>query len=242
MDLNIQRGKQKKPRRTVLYGCHGIGKSTWASQWPSAVFIPTEEGINDLEVDSFPLAKTLMEAWMPLIDLAEKEHDYKTVVIDSADWLERLIWSTVCEASGKKFITDFAYGKGYGEAAKRFENYLRDLEKCRARGMHIVIVAHAQVARFESPDTESYDRYTPKLHRDTSAMLQEWADEVLFATYEVFTAKSEEGFGRTRAIAVGDGRRILKTTEKPSHNAKNRLGLPDEMSLDFSEYVQFLQS
>lgn len=179
---------------------------------------------------------------MPLIDLAEKEHDYKTVVIDSADWLERLIWSMVCEASGKKFITDFAYGKGYGEAAKRFENYLRDLEKCRARGMHIVIVAHAQVARFESPDTESYDRYTPKLHRDTSAMLQEWADEVLFATYEVFTAKSEEGFGRTRAIAVGDGRRILKTTEKPSHNAKNRLGLPDEMSLDFSEYVQFLQS
>ncbi len=89
----IQKGKQQRPRRTVLYGVHGIGKSTWASRWPKPVFIPTEDGIADLDVESFPLAKTLQQAWEPVMWLGAEgaEHNYKTVVVDSADWLELLI-------------------------------------------------------------------------------------------------------------------------------------------------------
>ena len=48
----------------------------------------------------------------------------------------------------------------------------------------IVLIAHARIERFENPETESYDRYVPRLHRLASQVVQEWCDEVLFATLQ----------------------------------------------------------
>lgn len=241
MDLKITRGKQKKPRRTVIYGVHGIGKSTWASQWPNPIFLPTEDGIGDLDVDSFPLAKTLEEAWRPVMWLGgpDSEHDYKTVVLDSADWLEWLIFDAIEKKYGKP-VAKIGYQEGYKEAADKFRAFLQALDCCRNRGMHCVITAHCEIVKFEPADGESYSRYAPKLDKRSAAVLQEWADEVLFACYETFTSKSEEGFNRKRTVAIGEGKRFLWTTERPSHNAKNRLGLPEQMSFNFSEYAPYL--
>lgn len=236
----VASSKRSSPRRTLLYGVHGVGKSCFAAKWPKPVFIQTEDGIADLDVASFPLATTLQSAWEPVMALGSEQHDFKTVVIDSADWLEKLIWDSVCKKAGKDHISDFGYGKGYAEAAAKLGMYLESLNVCRSKGMHVIVIAHAAISRFESPEGESYDRYAPKLHRESAAILQEWADEVLFTTYKVFTATKQEGFGRERAVGVGTGERIIKTTERPAHNAKNRLGLPDEISLDFLEYAKYL--
>lgn len=238
----IKTGETKRPRRTVLYGVHGIGKSTWAAAWPSPVFVPLEDGISDLDVASFPVFRELGPAYQAIIELGgESEHPFKTVVIDSADWLERLIWRKVCESEGKKAITDFGYGSGYGKSAAIFADILKGLDACRARGMHVVVLAHSEVKRFESPEGDSYDRYVPKLHRDTSALLQEWADEVLFSCYKVNVRKASEGFNKERGVGIGSGERVIKTTERPSHIAKNRLGLPDEIPLNFAEsYRQYI--
>lgn len=239
---SITTGKKFKPRRTVIYGVHGVGKSTWAAQWPEPVFIPTEDGIADLDVASFPICHDFTAAYSAAIELGGGDHDYKTVVVDSADWAERLIWQAICESEGKKAITDFGYGTGYGKAAGAFEKFLKALSACRSVGMHVVVIAHSEIKRFENPEGDSYDRYSPKLHRDTSALLQEWADEVLFANYKVMVRKTEEGFNRERGVGVGAGERVLYATEKPAHMAKNRLGLPDELPFDFSAYAQFLPS
>lgn len=238
----VTRGKQLRPRRTVMYGTHGFGKTTWASKWPSPVFIPTEDGCGDLDVASFPLCKTLMDCWTPIIELGTPgtDHGFKTVVVDSSDWLEQLIWREVCEKAGKKAITDFDYGKGYGSASKIFSSVLTALNGCRDAGMHVVILAHCEIKKFTEPGLESYDRYTPKMHKEVSALLQEWADEVLFGNYRRFVKQEDMGFKKTRGIAVGGGERVIYTQEGPGHLAKNRLGLPPEMSLDFSEYEQFL--
>jgi AAA domain len=240
----IVRGKATKPRRTVIYGQHGVGKSTWAARWPKPVFLCTEDGVGDLGVDRFPLCRSLADVGGPIMALTgDTPHDYQTLVIDSADWLERLIWNHVCENGGKECMADFPFGRGYNDAARRFEKLLLELDRLRnhpVRPMHVVLIAHSQVLRFESPDSESYDRYSPRLHRDVSALVQEWADEVLFATYEVFTKQTDEGFGKKRTVALGEGRRVIRTSERPSHLAKNRLGLPETMSLDFSEYAEFL--
>ena len=238
----VSRGPKPKPRRTVLYGVHGIGKSTWAGKWPDAVFVPTEDGVSDLDVASFPLATELNTAYQAVIELGSGDHEFKTAVVDSADWLERLIWKKVCSNEGKKAITDFPYGTGYGKSAAIFADFLAALNCCRNCGMHVVIIAHCEIKRFENPEGDSYDRYVPKLHRDTAAMLQEWADEVLFACYKVNVRKSEEGFNRERGVGVGAGERVIRTTERPAHLAKNRLNLPDELTLDFDTYSQFLPS
>jgi len=236
----VTRGKKVKPRRTVFYGPHGIGKTTFASEFPSAVFIPTEDGCDDLDVASFPLCRSLEDAWGAMVELGgSKDHGFKTVVVDSADWLEQLIWKTVCEKHGKKAITDFDYGKGYGESAAIFKKILTALDTCRAIGMHVVLLAHCEVVKFSDPQNESYDRYTPKLHKSVSSVMQEWADEVLFANYKRYVRKEDLGFNKSRGIAGGD-ERVIYTQESAGFLAKNRLGLPAEMPLDFAEYEPFL--
>jgi hypothetical protein len=108
------------------------------------------------------------------------------------------------------------------------------------RGMAIVLLAHAKVERFENPETESFDRYAPRLHKTARDMVIEWCDEVLFANYKVFTKATDEGFNRTRVQGVGSGERILRTSERPSHLAKNRLGLPDELPLSWDALAEHL--
>ena len=114
----IETGKKQKPRRLLFYGTHGVGKSTFASQAPEPIFIQTEEGLNDLDVSKFPLAGHFTDVIDQLTELYEKEHKFKTIVIDSVDWLERLIWECLCQEKNKENIEDFGYAKGYSYAMK----------------------------------------------------------------------------------------------------------------------------
>lgn len=241
LDL-VHRGRKAVPRRTVMFGVHGWGKSTWASKWPNPIFVQTEDGVADLDVASFPLAKSLNDAWQAIMELGTPgaDHGFKTVVLDTADWLEQLIWNQVCEQNGKKSITDFDFGKGHGAATTIFSHILTALNACRDAGMHVVILAHCEITKFTPPGQPSYDRYVPKLHRDAASLLQEWADELLFANYETSVIKEDLGFNKERGIVIGRGERVLYTSEGPGYNAKNRLGLPPKMSANFEEYAQYL--
>ena len=169
--------------------------------------------------------------------LITEEHEHKTIVIDSLDWLERMIWHDVAEQHGKESIEDFGYGKGYVICLDAWRRLLDGLDMAREkRGMEAILIAHSHVERFTPPDLESYDRYAPKLNKHASALLQEWADEVLFVNYSVHTTKQDEGFGRKRARGVSDGERVLFTAERATHVAKNRLGLPAELPFDQEAY------
>ena len=52
----------------------------------------------------------------PSAALYGEDHDYRTVVVDSLDWLERMIWDDVCGEFGVKYLekADGGYGKGFG--------------------------------------------------------------------------------------------------------------------------------
>ena len=236
----IETGRVTRPRRTLVYGTHGIGKSSFAARFPSAIVVQTEEGLNGIEVARFPLAKTFDDVIDALGSLAEHEHAYRTVVIDSLDWLERLVWAATVERHGKQGIEEFGYGKGYVFALDLWKVVLDTLDVLlEERGMAVVLIAHAAVERFNNPETDPYDRFVPRLQRLASAFVQEWCDEVLFATYRVHTRTATEGFDRKRVQAIGTGERILRTTERPAHVAKNRLALPDEIPLDHRVFAAY---
>jgi hypothetical protein len=168
-------------------------------------------------------------------------HSYRTVVIDSLDWLERLIWAKVCTTRQVASIDDIGYGKGYAFALSHWRDVLEGLSALRdRRGMTVILIAHARIERFEDPTCDAYDRYVPRLHKSAAAMVAEWCDEVLFASYKVFTKATDEGFNQKRVQGLGSGERVLKTTERPSHLAKNRLNLPDELPLAWSEFARHL--
>jgi hypothetical protein len=237
----VTKGRQPKPRRMLVYGTHGIGKSSYGACAPGAIFIQTEDGLGEIDCARFPLATDLGQVFQALDELHDEEHDYITAVLDSADWLERLIWERVVRDRGVKSIEDIGYGKGYVFATTYWRQVLEKLDRLRNdRGMMIILLAHSKIEKFEDPGGESYDRYSPRLHKHAASIVQEWCDEVLFANYDVKVKKTDEGFGQTRAIGVG-GKRVLYTTERPSHLAKNRLGLPDSIEFTWGHFREAME-
>ena len=234
----ITSGTTPRPRRVLLYGVHGIGKSTWAAGADNPVFVNLEDGLDEIDCKKFPVAGGTADVLAQLTSLRSGDHTFKTVIIDSVDWLERMIWREVCANAGKESIESIAFGKGYGEAATIMARILAALTSLRNNtGLHTILLAHSQVEKFESPTLDTYDRYSPKLHKKASALVQEWSDETLFVNYKIVVRKTEEGF-KKRSMAIGDGERVVYTCERPGWLAKSRLKLPVEMPLEWAAYAE----
>lgn len=229
------------PPRIVLYGVQGVGKSTWASHAPCPIFLPTEDGIEHIDVPAYPLLASWPQVQEACISLLEEPHEYQTVVLDSLDRLESLIWEDVCTEHRVRSIEEIGYAKGYIFALSRWNWLLQSLDALRSqRKLACILIGHAKIERFESPDTASYDRYGLRLHKHASGLVQEWADHVFFATYEVFVKTEKSGFGKEKGKAVGQGNRILRTAERPFASAKSRAALPDEIPLDWNVFANCL--
>jgi len=225
----IHSGRRSRPPRLLVYGIEGIGKSTLASQAPRAIFIPTEDGLDQIDCDSFPLAKSLADVESYINALIMEEHDYQSVVVDSADWLERLIWDKLCEIYGVDSIekVDGGYARGYTHALTYWRHIIDGLETLRLkRNMCVIVLAHAKVETFADPEHTAYDRYSPRLHKHANALLCEWLDAILFATRKIITKSEDAGFNKKRSIASGLGKnggdRVLRCVGSPACVAKNR--------------------
>lgn len=245
---SVQTGKVKKPRRIMLYGVHGIGKTTWATSAPNAIVLPTEEGTNDIDCDRFPVATSFDEFIGYIGALLEENHDYKTAVVDSLDWLEPMIWAETIKRrptgeKGKpiKHIEDYGFAKGYTYALEIWQDIIDGLAALRRNcGMTIVMIAHYSVSPVQDPENAQYDRFGPRIHKHASGKIQEWCDEVLFARYQTHTIEEDAGFGRKISRGIGKGDRIINTTDRPAHAAKNRLDLPDTLPLVWDEFAKYL--
>lgn len=232
-------GKQELPPRICIYGVHGVGKSTFASKFPKPIFISTEEGLDSLDVTSFPRAKKIDDIAESIGTLAKEEHDFKTVVIDSVDWLiEPLI---VADVDSKYDEKAQAYGKGQMYVAETFREILQGLDVLRKkRGMNVVLLAHSAVIRFDDPRTEPYDRYQPKIPNRCNGLLQEWVDVMAFAGYKVLIKKTDVGFNAQKARGITTGERLLHFVEQPAFVAKNRYSLPEDMEMVYDEFAKLV--
>ncbi len=224
--LALQRGKITRPQKAVIYGPEGVGKSTLASQTPEPVFLDTEGGTHHLDVVRLDSAATWEEITAAVAQLSKAEHPFKTLVIDTADWLEKRLAEHLCRKANKDSIEDFGYGKGWVLLGEEFARFLSSLDALLGRGMHVVFLAHSTVRKFEAPDQAgSYDRFELKLSKQAAPLLKEWADVVLFANY--VTRIAEKDNGKTRA--VGGKERMLFANHAAAYDAKNRHGLPDKL-------------
>ncbi|OGS40511.1 MAG: hypothetical protein A3K77_00770 [Euryarchaeota archaeon RBG_13_31_8] len=233
MNLNdiIKTEIQNKPPRILLYGTQGIGKSTFGANSPNPIFIPTEDGLTNINVAQFPLAKSWDDIHNYIGMLLTQEHTYKTFVLDTLDWLETLIWVKTCQEGGKTKIEDFGYGKGYVNALNLWSKLIEGLEKLREKGMAILLIAHSEIKTYNPPDNEPYERYQIKLHRHAASKMEEWADAVLFAHQEIYVDNKK---------AVG-GERVLHTIECPAWKAKNRYSLPPKIDFNFNTLLTYIK-
>ena len=221
-----------KPQKVLAYGVQGIGKTTWGCTFDTPILLRIEDGAAALDVPTFP---KLVETYAELceaINALHGDHGFKALVVDSLDWLEPIIWRATCARLGVESIEQPGYGKGYVEADAEWRTIMGGFDSLRLnRGMTIVLVAHAEIKRFEAPDGEPYDRYQIKLHKRAWALWQEWADMVLFANYRRHMIKTKDGGKKNpdKYRAEGSGERCLFTDERPAYLAKNRWGLPHEI-------------
>lgn len=229
---SLRQRSESKPPRMLVYGTAGIGKTSLGMAAPAPVFIQTEE--SEVNCPTFGLLKTYGEVMEAIGALYGEPHDYRTLVLDSVDWLEPLVWAETCRANNWASIEAAGYGKGYLAALDQWRTLLDGMNALRdERGMTILLIAHCEIKRFDSPETEPYDRYQIKLHSRASALVQEHVDAVLFANYRVSTVKADLGFNKKAVRGVGGGDRMLYTNERPAFLAKNRYGLPDSLPLDW---------
>lgn len=241
--MNIIRGKIPCAKKVVIYGPEGIGKSTFASKFPDPVFIDTEGSTKDMDVARFE--KT--SSWTMLMEqiryVCANPSICKTLVIDTADWAEQMCVADLCARYGKKGVEDFGYGNGYVYAKEEFGRFLNALEEVVEKEIHVVLTAHAQMRKFEQPDElGAYDRWEMKLGKKTSSqttpLVKEWADMVLFANYKTWSIAVDEK-GKKRKAQGGE--RTMYTSHHSCWDAKNRYGLPEEVPFSYESIRRIIE-
>ena len=231
------------PPRVVLYGTSGIGKTTFGAMAPNPIFIPTEDGAAAVSVPTFPLIRAWKNAeGTGLIDafsvLASSEHNFQTVVLDSAEWTENILKEQVAKDHGLEVYDTNHKALAYGRGGRALEEYWRKI--CDSftylrdhRNMGVIILAHSQVKRFDDPTTEAYDRYILDLMKDSAAVLTEWADIVLFANTQTAVIEEKVGIGGSKKRGVGPSERFMYTQETPAFKAKCRWPVPPKLPLSY---------
>ena len=233
---DIVSGKQQRPIRLMIYGQRGVGKTTFASQAPNAIFIATEDGTAHLNVARFPIPKVWEELVQCLSVLAKEKHDYQTVVIDSLDWVEQLAQQQIAKESNSKRVADIPFGQGYKQAAELMFLFLKYLNVLYNQGLHIILIAHSDIKSFNNPAGHSYDMYQTKINAQAVAPFKEWCDVLGFAYFETHTTQIREGT-QHKIIGESYGKRTLITEQQAFCEAKNRYNLPNPLALSWQKIM-----
>lgn len=232
--MQITRGKIQGAQKVVVYGPEGVGKSTFAAQFPNPVFIDTEGSTNNMDVARLPKPSS-WQLLLQQIDFVKSSKPCQSLVIDTIDWAERLCIEFICARGKKDSITKFGYGEGFIQLEEEFGKFLNKLSDLIEIGINVVLTAHAKITKFEQPDEfGAYDRWELKLGNKTTAktssLVKEWADMLLFANYKTVSVATDDKGTKFK----GQGKkRVMYTSHHPAWDAKNRHGLPEELDFDF---------
>lgn len=235
--MQINKGIIKRTQRCVVYGCEGVGKSTFASKFPKALFADLEGGTGHLDVARISISK-----WEELIstieELTKDSQGFKTFVVDSADWAEGLCSDYLCKKYQKGGIEEFGYGKGYKYLAEEFAQMLAKLTALQVSGMNVVLIAHSIIQKLELPEENgTYDHYGLKCSKQVSPLIKEWADGLLFVNFRTFVETNTNG----KSKALGGRERVVYTEHTAFCDAKNRWGLEGVLQLDFKHFANIFQ-
>lgn len=234
----VQQTMKIEPMKVLIYGVEGIGKTTFASKFPDPIFIDTEGSTGFINARKLPNPTS----WTMILDELEdikSEPRGKTLIIDTLDWAERLAKKYLMDKNKWAAIDSTNYGSRYVALSDEIGKLLNKLTEIKDVGINVVLTAHAETKKHELPDEMGqYDKYTLKLEKRDAGLAKEWADMILFFNYKT-TIISDSKSNSKKATG---GQRVMYTTHKPAWDAKNRLGLPDELPIDFEAIRELFEA
>ena len=224
----------------ILAGTPGIGKSSLAAQTPGVVFMTdeSERGIETLkesgqvpDVPVMPPCASWSDVFEVLEALRTGEHSYRALAVDAMGGFETLCHAEVCrrDFNGDRGKSGFLnYQNGYDVSVGDWRQFLSALDKLRdERRMSIMLLGHVKIKNFKNPAGPDYDRFIVDVHEKTWSATHKWADIVIFANYDLAFLDETKG----KAKAKGGQTRTMHTQYSASWEAKNRHGLPPEISM-----------
>jgi hypothetical protein len=228
------------PSAIVLHGVPGIGKTSLFGHVQDWLFVPTEIGIDTLidagelpELPHLDVIQSWSDAKGVVNELLTTDHGHKGVVFDTFNGLEKHCHQDICtrEYNGNWGNKGFAnYQQGYDRAIPEWLGFLADLDRLRTeKGMTVVGICHTKILTFKNPVGPDFDRYEPAMHRKTWEVSQAWADVVLFYTFHTVLSEVDESAKKKKGKATGQ-LRVIHTERDAAWDAKNRYGLPVEIS------------
>jgi hypothetical protein len=218
--------RKMRPPRIVLLGGPKVGKSTFGAGLTSPVFQPVEkeEGIDDVDAQAFPVARSFAEVLENVTALDSSDHPYKTLVIDSASALSPLVVKRAMEI--EKVETEAKLGGGFGRQYDTvlllWSQMMGAIDNLRDRGIATILIGHITQKRFDDPINGGYTRYDFDVPKPVAEQVQRWADAILFANWDVYRTSEDAGFNKQEQRGTGSGRRVLYTQARPAHPGGGR--------------------
>lgn len=232
MNFTVTSTRQTKALKVVVYGPEGIGKTTFANNFPQPVYIDTEGSTNFIDSQKLPDPTSWTMLLEELEYLKSTSGIARTIVIDTMDWAENLAKQHLMAKNNWNAIDASSYGTRYVALADEIGKLLNKLSELVDLNYNVVLLAHSDTKKHELPDEMgAFDRYVLKLERRDASLVKEWADMILFANYKT-TIISDS---KTNSKKATGGQRMMYTTHKPAWDAKNRLGLADELPFDYEQ-------
>ena len=233
MNFEIKTGRIVLPPKIVLYGVEGIGKSTFGASLPDPFFISTEGGSDLFDVTRVEIshASQLEEVFTYLSQNLDK---WKSLVIDSIDWLEYIIGAEIAKQNKADILENIKWNKGGVFLQRRMKSILSGpLEFFKKKGKFVLLIGHTEVQTFTDPElSDSYDRYSLKAHKKTQQLYKEWSDCLFFANYDKDLINGK---------AITQGKRLVWANHSASLDAKNRFSIPDGLELNFNNFTPYFK-
>ena len=231
----LRSSKSTKPPITLLYGVDGVGKSSLAAEWPDAYYLPTagETPPSDVELATPGTMESLDDFFEVVGYLLTAEHEFKTLIVDSLDGVEPLANAVTCARIGADSINSnekgspAAFGQGQVQSEVEWNQFMEACRDLTQAGIAVVLIAHPEIKRFDSPVTDPYDRYGVRLNKRAAALIREQSDIVAFMNYRVSIKSKEVAPKKEVSHAEGGKERQIHLTEGAGFVAKNRFNMPD---------------
>ena len=219
------------PVRVNVQGVDGIGKSTFGADAPSSIFIQAEDGLKFIDnVARFPVIESWNQLLTQVKTLIEEPHDYKSVVLDTTDAASKFGEEFVCESNGWSGPQDkqAGYGAFYVAEENAWRKLLQGLNICfEERGMNVILLSHVGDKTIVDPTVGEYHAFQMRSNKKINSLIKDWVDFNLFADYD----KSVND-GKPKS----HGNRILYTKYAMGFEAKSRLTIPSQLSLDWDAF------